>query len=145
MMAQHDGMRWQPDELVTAHEPVTSHDQLLRQPGRRDDDLLCRAVLEQGDNPRPHGRGDRLEGRLRLAVHHAGQCRQNAPRWLSRRHDTVGVNGQGEIHPDPLLIPGTRHGPVDVLGLLSPAAGQIHVPVCQAHGPDSRGESRIHP
>ena len=44
--------------------------------------------------------------------------------------------------PDPLIVR-TSHSPVGIFQLLSPAAGQIHVSVCQAHGPDSRGESRL--
>ena len=136
-------MRWQPDELVTTHEPVTGHDQLPRQPRHRDDDLCRCAEREQGHYSRSHRRGDHVEGRPRLQVHCAGLCRQYTSWQLCHCDDPVRVRSQGEVHPDPLLIVQTSHSTVGIFQLLSPAAGQIHVPVCQAHGLDSRGESRL--
>ena len=129
-------------EPMHRNKPIITY-LLTWQPGCRDDDLPRRAVREQGYYPRPHGRGDRVEGRLRLSVHHAGHRRQYIPWRLRGRDHPVCLHSQGEVHPDYLIV-WTSHGPVRVLQLLSPAAGQVHVPVCQAHGPDSRGESRLH-
>ena len=84
-------MRWQPDKLVTTHESVTGHDQLPRQPRRRDDDLCSCAEREQGHYSRSHRRGDHVEGRPRLQVHCAGHCRQYTSWQLCRCDDPVRV------------------------------------------------------